>query len=67
MYKYGIILYWSNDDGAFVAEAPEFPGCMAHGRTQEAALRENQRRRYGSGSRRRMSAAIWHRNRRANA
>ena len=32
--------YWSNDDAAFVAEVPELPGCMAHGRTQEAALRE---------------------------
>ena len=40
MYKYEIILYWSNDDDAFVAEVPELPGCMAHGRTQEAALRE---------------------------
>ena len=40
MFKYEIILYWSNDDAAFVAEVPELPGCMAHGRTQEAALRE---------------------------
>ena len=40
MYKYEIILYWSNDDAAFVAEVPELPGCMAHGRTQEAALGE---------------------------
>ena len=38
MYKYEIILYWNNDDGAFVAEVPELPGCMAHGDTQEAAL-----------------------------
>ena len=38
MYKYEIILYWSNADGAFVAEVPELPGCMAHGDTQEAAL-----------------------------
>ena len=38
MYKYEIILYWSNADGAFVAEMPELPGCMAHGDTQEAAL-----------------------------
>ena len=37
--KYKIILYWSNDDDAFVAEVPEFPGCMAHGNTQEDALR----------------------------
>lgn len=38
MYKYGIVLYWSNSDQAFVAEVPELPGCMAHGDTQEAAL-----------------------------
>ena len=40
MRKYEIILCWSNDDDAFVAEVPELPGCMAHGRTQETALRE---------------------------
>ena len=39
MYKYAIILYWSNEDDAFVAEVPELPGCMAHGETQEAALK----------------------------
>ena len=39
MYKYEIILYWSNADDAFVAEVPELPGCMAHGDTQDAALR----------------------------
>ena len=39
MYKYEIILYWSNDDDAFVAEVPELLGCMAHGDTQEAALK----------------------------
>ena len=38
MHKYEIIIYWSNDDGAYVAEAPELPGCMAHGDTQEVAL-----------------------------
>lgn len=38
--KYKILLHWSNDSGAFVAEAPELPGCMAHGRTPEAALKE---------------------------
>ena len=38
MYKYEIILYWSNADDAFVAEVPELPGCMAHGDTQDAAL-----------------------------
>ena len=38
-FKYEIILYWSRADGVFVAEVPELPGCMAHGETQEAALR----------------------------
>ena len=38
MHKYEIILYWSNDDQAFVAEVPELPGCMAHGSDQETAL-----------------------------
>ena len=38
MYKYEVILYWSHVDGAFVAEAPELPGCMAHGDTPEAAF-----------------------------
>ena len=43
MYKYEIILYWSEEDGAFVAEVPQLPGCMAHGATQEDALREAQK------------------------
>ena len=39
MPKYEIIIYWSNEDGVFVAEAPELPGCMAHGDSEETALR----------------------------
>ena len=39
MPKYEIILYWSDEDRVFVAEVPELPGCMAHGKTQETALR----------------------------
>ena len=27
MHKYEIILYWSNEDLAFITEAPELPGC----------------------------------------
>ena len=38
MHKYDIILNWSDEDRAFVAEVPELPGCMAHGDSQEAAL-----------------------------
>ena len=39
MQKYEIIIYWSNEDRVFVAEAPELPGCMAHGETEELALK----------------------------
>lgn len=38
MYRYEIIIYWSNEDNAFVAEVPELPGCIAHGETHEKAL-----------------------------
>lgn len=39
MYKYEIVLYWSNEDSVFVAEVPELLGCMAHGRSQVEALK----------------------------
>jgi len=42
MYRYEIILYWSAEDGAFIAEVPELPGCMAHGESQDDALRHVQ-------------------------
>jgi predicted RNase H-like HicB family nuclease len=38
MDRYEIILYWSRDDEAFIAEVPELPGCMAHGDSHEEAL-----------------------------
>lgn len=38
MQRYEIIIYWSDEDNAFIAEAPELPGCMAHGSTHESAL-----------------------------
>lgn len=38
MHKYEVILYWSLEDEAFVAEVPELPGCAAHGSTPEQAL-----------------------------
>ncbi len=28
MHKYELIIYWSNDDSAFIVEAPELPGCV---------------------------------------
>ena len=36
--RYEVIIYWSDDDGAFVADVPELPGCMADGPTYEAAV-----------------------------
>ena len=37
-YKYDIILYWSEDDEAFIAEVPDLLGCAADSPTYEAAL-----------------------------
>ena len=39
MDKDEVIIYWSHEDRAFIAEVPELPGCMAHGKTHETALR----------------------------
>jgi predicted RNase H-like HicB family nuclease len=36
--KYEIIIYWSEEDNAFIAEVPELPGCMADGKTYQKAL-----------------------------
>lgn len=38
MDKYEVIIYWSNEDRAYIAEAPELPGCAAHGDSHESAL-----------------------------
>jgi len=39
MDKYEIIIYWSKEDDAFIAEVPELPGCMADGKTYEEAVK----------------------------
>ncbi len=36
--QYEIIIFWSEEDGAFLAEVPELPGCMADGKTRQEAL-----------------------------
>ncbi len=36
--KYEIIIYWSSEDNAYIAEAPELPGCMADGENYKSAL-----------------------------
>lgn len=39
MYNYEIILFWSKEDNAFIAEVPELAGCMADGATRLEALK----------------------------
>lgn len=38
MIKYEVIIYWSDEDQAFIAEVPELPGCAADGTTYQEAL-----------------------------
>jgi predicted RNase H-like HicB family nuclease len=37
--KYEMIIYWSEQDKAFLVEVPELPGCMADGETREGAIK----------------------------
>ena len=41
--KYEVIIYWSAEDKAFIAEVPELPGCAADGPTRQSALRNADR------------------------
>jgi predicted RNase H-like HicB family nuclease len=36
--KYEIVIYWSREDNAYLAEVPELPGCMADGESYQQAL-----------------------------
>ena len=36
--RYEVIIYWSEEDEAFVAEVPELPGCAADGPTYQETL-----------------------------
>ena len=38
MIKFEVIIYWSDEDQAFIAEVPELPGCAADGATYQEAL-----------------------------
>ncbi len=42
MYKYEIIIYWSDKDKVYIAEVPELPGCIAHGKSYDEALASAQ-------------------------
>ncbi len=38
MIKYETIIFWSEEDKAYIAEVPQLPGCIAHGESYESAL-----------------------------
>ena len=38
MNRYEVIIYWSEDDGRYIAEVPELPVCMADGETRMEVL-----------------------------
>ena len=42
MYKYELIIFWSEEDGRYVVELPELPGCMADTETYEEAIQNTQ-------------------------
>jgi predicted RNase H-like HicB family nuclease len=37
-HKYEVVIYWSSDDEAFIAEVPELSGCAADGKSYKEAL-----------------------------
>jgi len=43
MYKYELIIYWSDEDELYIVEVPELPGCMADGQTYQEAVQNAQR------------------------
>ena len=38
MHKYEVVIYWSEEDKAFIAEVPELAGCIADGESYNDAL-----------------------------
>jgi predicted RNase H-like HicB family nuclease len=42
MYRYEVIIYWSEEDQAYIAEVPELAGCVADGKTYNDALNNVQ-------------------------
>lgn len=42
MYKYQIIMYWSDNDNCYITEVPELPGCMSDGKIPTEAIQNTQ-------------------------
>jgi antitoxin HicB len=40
MAKYPIEVFWSDEDGGYIAVVPDLPGCNAWGKTEVDAIRE---------------------------
>jgi predicted RNase H-like HicB family nuclease len=40
MERYGFGIFWSEEDGGFIATCPDFPGLSAFGESEEDALKE---------------------------
>lgn len=38
MHRYQILVAWSPEDGVFVVQVPDLPGCTAHGESEKEAL-----------------------------
>lgn len=41
--RYEMIIYWSREDGRYIVEVPELPGCMADGESYQDAARNAER------------------------
>ena len=41
--KYKLIIYWSENDQAFIVEVPELPECAADGNTYQEAVQNAER------------------------
>ena len=42
--RYEMIIWWSDEDEAFIVDVPELPGCMAHGKREPKRLPTRRRR-----------------------
>jgi predicted RNase H-like HicB family nuclease len=42
MHKYELVIFWSREDGCYILEVPEPPGCMVDGKTYEEAIKNGQ-------------------------